>query len=643
MIKNIIAIYPGRFQPFCKHHFESFKWLESQFGGANCYIATSDKVDSLKSPFSFKEKHEIISHYGIGSRLIQTKNPYKAEELTRNFDPDTTALVFLVGQKDMLTDPRFKIGAKKDGSPSYFQDYIQNKSNLQGLDKHGYLIIGPHVSLTVPGYGEMSGTSVRKALGDAKVTKSERIKLFKHIFGWYNEKTANTVFSKLESLQMENKTPLTISEVMKYKNSVPTNLNSNKLFSNKWWSEALELQSEGYMTPAQEKTHKLKIAKLEKFLKKTQGKPFVYDFDKFPKTVYGVKMPTQDNVNESLLFEGGSAGHMDHPFNIDGVKTGKDLLKVFLKSIEYLRKGPAAVKIDGVNTSIRLITLNNNKTFVIDRGSMKPLDVKGVTKTELTDRFGEGHGMIKIGGTVLDIFNEALPSIELELKKLGLWDNPNIMFNIEYVAGSSNVLSYGKNFLAIHGLLEIIQITPKRRGTKEIAYPKTSMQNLLNKLVGPAEERGYEVLGSIPTTLSGEPDLNAELNRKYTVDYGDKQETKTLSKWLANAIVPDTTIKTKEGKKIDALSKDVLIALSNGTPLNEYLEDPEDYSAAVDGYIIYLATMNLGKAILDKLNSPLGSVADQEGIVIRDPKISKKPFKITGNFILGGLASAFRK
>jgi len=39
----------------------------------------------------------------------------------------------------------------------------------------------------------------------------------------------------------------------------------------------------------------------------------------------------------------------------------------------------------------------------------------------------------------------------------------------------------------------------------------------------------------------------------------------------------------------------------------------------------------------------LGPVTDHEGIVIRDKSIYKEPFKITGKFILGGLATSFRK
>ena len=121
MIKNIIAIYPGRFQPFGKHHAAAFKWLQTQFGATNCYIATSNVVDTPKSPFSFKEKADIIRHYGFNDEVVQTKNPYKAEEILSNMNPEDTAVVFLVGQKDMQDDPRFAMKPRKDGNPSYFQ------------------------------------------------------------------------------------------------------------------------------------------------------------------------------------------------------------------------------------------------------------------------------------------------------------------------------------------------------------------------------------------------------------------------------------------------------------------------------------------------------------------------------------------
>ena len=536
-IKQIIAVYPGRFQPFGRHHAEAFRWLQKQFGANNAFVVTSDKVEKPKSPFSFADKKLIIAQYGI-KNVLQVKNPYKAEELLSKYDPATTAVVFMVGDKDMQEDPRFRIGKLKSGKDSYFQDYKTHKNNMVGYEQHGYLIVAPHVSLNIPGYGEMSGTALRAAL------KNGNPETFKKILGWDNMKLVDLV---------------------------------------------------------------------------------------------------KDRLSEGLITEGGAGGHMAHPFDIDWVKTGKDLIKVFAQSAEYLKKGPASVKIDGVNASIRLVDVAGKKMFVMDRGSNKPLDVKGITKSDLEDRFGAGHGMIVIGGKVLDIFNDALPNITPMLKKLGMWDNPNVMFNIEYVAGSTNVLSYNKNFLAIHGLLEIEQVTPKRRATKEISYNKKALQDLLNALAPTANKNGYEVLGSVPTTLDSDPDFQGELNKRYTVIVNGAKQTKTLSQWLANAKnEKETFIKLADGKQVGAQSKQILMAIADKKDVAELVADPADVEKAINGFVMYLATMELGNAVLEALSSPLGPVREHEGIVIRDPKIYSKPFKITGRFIVKGLESSFR-
>jgi predicted nucleotidyltransferase len=203
-MNKIIAIYPGRFQPFGKHHAATFMWLQNKFGKENAYIVTSDKVEPGKSPFNFNEKKAIIELYGIDpSHIIKVKNPYNPVELYGQFDPETTSAVVLVGEKDMGEDPRFKIGPKKDGSPSFFQSYKGNEDNLQSLSKHGYLIAAPHVSLKVPGYGEMSGTEIRNVLGDTSKTREEKKELFQEIFGWYSDKMANYIFDKLENKMTE--------------------------------------------------------------------------------------------------------------------------------------------------------------------------------------------------------------------------------------------------------------------------------------------------------------------------------------------------------------------------------------------------------------------------------------------------------
>ena len=369
----------------------------------------------------------------------------------------------------------------------------------------------------------------------------------------------------------------------------------------------------------------------------------------------------KDIINEILLTEGGAAGHMAHPFNLSNVNSGRDLKDVFEKAADSLNKNPGAVKIDGVNSSIRLVDLDGKKQFVMDRGSKKELDVKGITKDDLLSRFGDGHGMVKVGGEVLDMFNEALPSIKNDLEKLGAYDDPNILFNMEYVSGKTNVQKYDNNFIAIHGLnkIESKEVQGKRkmltkRVSTEIPYDKNALDSLLKNLEPIAKKNGFEVYGSVPTEIKKKPDFRSALSKSYTVEFTDENKTQSLDNWLneldnipENDFIfmnigykPDSS--TVNRKKVGAVSKQVYLAILNGENIDGLFEDEKDKEKAIQGFVTYLATEKLGDEVLKVLDSPMGSVEDHEGVVIRDKNIADVPFKITGKFILGGLATGFR-
>tara|TARA_R110000787_G_scaffold129693_3_gene241490 strand:+ start:524 stop:3754 length:3231 start_codon:yes stop_codon:yes gene_type:complete len=369
------------------------------------------------------------------------------------------------------------------------------------------------------------------------------------------------------------------------------------------------------------------------------------------------KLKKEYNLRESFnLNEGGAAGHMAHPFDLPNVNTGRDLIKSFEQAANSLKKEPGAVKIDGVNASIRLINLEGKREFAMDRGSKKALDLKGITKADLEDRFGAGHGMIKAGGDVLDIFNDALPSTENELKALGLWENPNVMFNMEYVSGKSNVQDYGKNFLALHGLLEVetkeVQGARKmltKRITTEKSFNQADMDRYLKALEPFAKKKGFEIYGSVPTTFTKDPDFKNALGKQYKIEFAEGAKTKSLAQWLNDVtdIPADDRIKmnleTGGTKDVGALSKQVYFAVFGGETIDDLFDNEQDIQKAIQGATTYLATEKLGDEILDVLDSPMGSVNDHEGVVIRDPKIHSKPFKITGKFITGGVSSDFQK
>ena len=359
----------------------------------------------------------------------------------------------------------------------------------------------------------------------------------------------------------------------------------------------------------------------------------------------------KQQILENMINEGGAAGHMAHPFNLPNVNTGRDLIKIFEKTADSLSKNPGSVKIDGVNASIRLVTLDGKPQFVLDRGSGKELDVKGITKDDLLDRFGEGHGMLKVGEEVLDIFNVALPIIKPELDKLGFTKNPNLMFNMEYVSGKTNVQDYGKNFIAIQGINEIKQVEGKKsRKSNEVSYDRQTFENLIKKLESVAKKKGYEIYGSIPTKFTKKPNFSSALNQRYTLEFTEGKQTKTLKAWLDEIKqIPSSTdmitIEDDAGtkKKAGALTKVVYVTLLGGSNVDDFVPEAQDRKKAIDGFVTYLAVEKLGDEILKVADSPMGPVEDHEGIVVRDDKIASIPFKITGKFIRGGLESSFQK
>tara|TARA_R100000008_G_scaffold1988_2_gene1663 strand:- start:6076 stop:8259 length:2184 start_codon:yes stop_codon:yes gene_type:complete len=180
--KRVIAIYPGRFQPMGPHHAETYRRLAHKFGVENTFIATSNVVKTPNSPLNFNQKKSIMLRHGIPeSQIVETRNPYQATEITEKFNPQETAVVFAVGKKDMDENPRFGNlgGVTKKGTPAYYKRFGADEE-LDTLDKHGYIDVAPHVSLDVPGFGEMSGTTLRQALANASEAE------FEQIMGWFD-------------------------------------------------------------------------------------------------------------------------------------------------------------------------------------------------------------------------------------------------------------------------------------------------------------------------------------------------------------------------------------------------------------------------------------------------------------------------
>ena len=193
---NVVVIYPGRFQPMGRHHAATYKALVEKYGADKVFVATSNVVKPPNSPLSFDQKKSIMMKHGIpGNQIVQTKNPYQAQEVLQNFDPETTSVVFAVGKKDMQSSPRFANlgGVRKDGKPAYLRKWGSDET-VAPFKQHGYVTVAPHVALDIPGIGEMSGTTLRQALAKADP------QTFENIMGFFDEDISQMLQSKLQEM-----------------------------------------------------------------------------------------------------------------------------------------------------------------------------------------------------------------------------------------------------------------------------------------------------------------------------------------------------------------------------------------------------------------------------------------------------------
>ena len=194
-IKKVIGIYGGRYQPFGPHHKKTFEWLKKQVDVA--YITTSNIKKPPKHPMNYKEKLRHITKMGISSgEVVNERVPLVANKVLKKYDSDTTAVIYIFGEKDA---GRLSGGKKKSGGLAYFQDYKKNKNNLKGYEEHGYFLTAPHVSVKVGGK-EVSGTVMRELLGSPKYSDEERRKLFKDAFGYFDEGVYLMMHNKFKKL-----------------------------------------------------------------------------------------------------------------------------------------------------------------------------------------------------------------------------------------------------------------------------------------------------------------------------------------------------------------------------------------------------------------------------------------------------------
>lgn len=231
-----------------------------------------------------------------------------------------------------------------------------------------------------------------------------------------------------------------------------------EMFDTAWWKTALESDVfdlfEGYTTKNIANLHKSKIKKLKSFLNKNRNREFVYNTDKFPKTVFGVK-----------ITEGGAGGHMAHPWEDYGLTFG-DLKELVSRALTGRLDIETAVteKTDGQN--IQVTWKNGEVGFARNKGTI----VNPLTTSQLIAEFNRKYNeIVNQNGKdaasgyklVVDGFKAAAEDLSAALNKIPtttletIFKNGRVFANMEIIYPSTkNVIAYDKAHLQFHNLVE---------------------------------------------------------------------------------------------------------------------------------------------------------------------------------------------
>ena len=235
------------------------------------------------------------------------------------------------------------------------------------------------------------------------------------------------------------------------------------VFSKNWWgqqlSEDIDEVIEGYQTPKMAKAHDKKIKKLKKFLDKSRGKEFVYDFNNFSKTVFGAP------IKESLITEGGAGGHMNHPYDAYGL-TFNDMKEIVSRALEGRLDIEQEVteKTDGQN--IQVTWKNGEPGFARGVKTIR----NPMTTSEIIASFEEKYqkivdesGVDAAEGykSVVEAYTETAADLTSALSKLSprtlqsIFKNGRVFANMEIIyPATKNIIAYETAVLQFHNLVE---------------------------------------------------------------------------------------------------------------------------------------------------------------------------------------------
>jgi hypothetical protein len=426
-MNKITVLFPGGFKPLTGAHLA----LAQRY-------AEDPHVDRVILLIGPKERDEITRQKTIDTFNLLNSNPKIEIRPTEFNSPITAAYEYLFALPQDETG-RYAMAASTKGD-----DYVRAKDFVPNVDK--YATIGDKKGRTIPAgidatelsinvdpitYNNgfpISATIVRQSLVD------NDYKTFRLSYPNNNDGEIKNVWQILKGIQ------------------------EAATFSKDWWLKSFEKDAdevfEAIMNSSERKAHNKKITKLRSYLDNNRGDSFVYDFDKFPKTVYG-----------GVLTEGGAAGHMAHPYDDHGL-TFNEMREIVSRALEGRLDIEEAVteKTDGQNI---FVTWKNNEIgFARGVGTIiNPLttseiiaDFQRKQQKAIAEKGAEAgvnyQRVVDAYQACAEDLTEAFRSIpENTLNQI--FKNGKIFANMEIIyPATKNVISYDKAHLQFHNLAE---------------------------------------------------------------------------------------------------------------------------------------------------------------------------------------------
>ena len=186
-----LVIMPGGFHPFHAGHLALYQSALQAFPGADVKVAATNDTSTRPFPFKLKEKLAQLAGVPPGD-FYQVKSPFRADEITKNYDPADTQLIFVRSKKD-ADKPPLPGGIKKDGNPGYLQPV---SNNMGPMTQHAYMAYLPTVTF---GPGMQSATEIRTAWPELDERRRMALVMSLYPNTQKNPKLANTVVKMLDT------------------------------------------------------------------------------------------------------------------------------------------------------------------------------------------------------------------------------------------------------------------------------------------------------------------------------------------------------------------------------------------------------------------------------------------------------------